>query len=91
MSRDNLRIIDNPAFAGMQPQMLGQACHDGSPFLQIRCSCGADSHLNESQIAGAPKRARLGVRCAGCREHLMINIKEVRGAFAQMRKDGWIA
>lgn len=43
-------FIDNPAFAGQAPRPLKAACHDGSPFLTIRCDCGTDMHLHESQI-----------------------------------------
>ena len=92
MAEHRLEVVPNPSFAGLQPQMWKESlCHDRSHFIEVRCSCGADSHLHESQIQNLPKRAELGVRCSGCREYLYIKLKELRGAFAQMRKDGWIA
>lgn len=86
---DDLHIQRNPAYAGLQPRLLDPACHDRSPMLDVRCSCGADSHLHESQLKGIDKRARLGIRCSGCEAPMMIEVKALRGAFAHMRREGW--
>lgn len=90
MASDNdVVIMVNPSYAGMQPHLLEPACHDRSPMLEIRCTCGADSHLHETQLGSVPDRFDVGVRCSGCSETLFIRAHVLRETFAQMRKEGW--
>lgn len=83
-------FIDNPAFAGQAPRPLKAACHDGSPFLTIRCDCGTEMHLHETQVAATPSAARVGTICKGCGRLLRFAPGELAGAFARMRELGWI-
>jgi hypothetical protein len=63
---------DNPAYAGRMPSPLEASCHDRSPFLTITCSCGAEMHIHETQIAQAPRGLPMGATCKGCGELLMF-------------------
>lgn len=81
-------FVANPVFAGQTPRPLTPACHDGSPFVTIRCDCGSDMHLHESQLAAGD--AAIVVSCRGCGEPLVFEPGELEGAFARMRADGWI-
>lgn len=90
-------FVANPAFAGQTPRPLTPACHDGSPFVTIRCDCGSDMHLHETQLAAATLDlalalgdAAIAVSCTGCGEPLVFEPGELEGAFARMRADGWI-
>jgi hypothetical protein len=84
------RFVENPAFAGQTPRPLTASCHDRSPFVTIRCTCGADMHLHETQLAPVPTSTAIGVRCQSCREPMVFEPGELEGAFARMRADGWI-
>src|SRR4051812_30919392 len=86
----NWTIAPNPAFAEQTPRPLTPACHDGSPFLTIRCTCGENMHLHETQIAAVPAVDAIGARCPACRAVLEFG-DELRQAFADMREAGWIA
>jgi hypothetical protein len=81
-------IVDNPAFQGRTPRPLQVACHDGTPFLTIRCGCGQDMHMHESQLDAVPAATTIAVRCPSCRAIHALG-DEVRGAFADMRAAGW--
>jgi hypothetical protein len=83
-------IVDNPAYAGQTPRRLRAACHDRSPFLTIRCDCGFDMHLHETQLRSLPADAVIGMPCKGCRELLTFTPGHLQGAFARMRDAGWI-
>jgi hypothetical protein len=85
-----LTILPNPAYKERVPEKLVAACHDGTPFLTARCSCGADFHFHESQFAAVPSDAEIGTRCHGCGKELLLAPGVVQGAFAEMRAAGWI-
>lgn len=86
----------NPALAGQAPRPLKPACHDGSPFVTIRCDCGSDMHLHETQLAAATLHlasaldAAIVTRCTSCGEPLVFAPGELESAFDRMRADGWI-
>lgn len=85
-----MTTIRNPAFAGQTPRPLTAICHDGSPFITIRClTCDGDNHLHETQLA--PAGDVMMVRCQGCRGFMEFPSDELRDGFRQMRDDGWIA
>lgn len=83
-------LVDNPAFAGQKPRVLKAACHDGSPFLTIRCECGGEMHLHETQITVVPADAAIATHCKSCGGPLVFPPGELAGAFTQMREAGWI-
>lgn len=83
-------FAENPAFAGQQPRPLQPACHDRSPFITVRCHCGAELHLHETQLAAVPGDTAIGVVCKGCGEALVFEPGELQAGFARMRADGWI-
>lgn len=84
-------FVDNPAFAGQAPRPLRAACHDGSPFVTIRCDCGTEMHLHETQLRDDQLVVAIATYCKGCGRLLRFAPGELAGAFAQMRADGWIA
>lgn len=85
-----MTLARNPAFEGKTPRPLTATCHDGTPFITIRClTCGADSHVHESQLA--PRGVEMAVRCSGCRGFIEYESDELHDGFAQMRADGWLA
>jgi hypothetical protein len=84
-------ILHNPAFAGRTPTLLKPQCHDKTPFLDFACLCGAEGHIHESQLTGAPDDALLAIRCHACKQYDELDINDVRQAFADMRTEGWIA
>jgi ribosomal protein S27E len=81
----------NPNYAGKTPRPLKVECHDGTPFVTIRCRCGYTLHLHESQTADIPADAEVASRCHSCGEPLVFPAGWFAEAFAQMREDGWIA
>jgi hypothetical protein len=84
-------IAPNPAYAGRTPRPLQPACHDRSPFLTVQCACGYELHLHETQLAGIAATDEIATRCHQCADPLIFPVTQLRGAFTQMRKDGWIA
>jgi hypothetical protein len=85
-----IEILANPAFAGRKPTILKAQCHDGPPFIDYACLCGARNHLHESQIAGAEDGDVVLFGCHACGEREPIAAEFVRKAFADMRAEGWI-
>lgn len=83
-------FAENPAYAGKQPRRLQAACHDGSPFITIRCACGSVLHLHETQLAAVPADSAIATACKGCGEPLVFEPGELEQGFARMRADGWI-
>ena len=82
-------LVDNPAYAGREPEPLEPACHDRSPMLTVRCSCGSDMHFHETQIRGDVGDLPVGARCLGCGELLTFPPGYLNKAFAEMRRRGW--
>lgn len=64
------------------------ACHDGSPFLTIACSCGAEMHLHETQITGMQPRDELMTACksAGCGKPMLLGGKFLLDAFEDVKR-----
>lgn len=56
----------NPAWEGRTPDPAGITCHDGTPFMTIRCSCGETMHFHISQIEHVPDGDEIGSLCRGC-------------------------
>lgn len=84
-------LVENPAYAGMEPRILEASCHDGTPFITIRCSeCGYDFHCHESQTKTAPADAAIAARCFGCKAVLEFPPGYFAEAFQRLRDDGWI-
>lgn len=84
-------LITNPKYAGKAPRIMEALCHDGTPFITIRCSCDTEMHLHESQIADAPADAEIAAPCKTCREPVIFPPGYFANAFAQLRAEGWIA
>lgn len=86
-------VIANPDWT---PEMLAKAargdlspaCHDRTPCIDIRCSCGATGHLHLSQIENAPEDSELAMRCYDCRQPVLPGLsvgtvcRALRGAYA---------
>lgn len=83
-------FIENPAYAGQQPRRLQAVCHDGSPFITIRCECGAVLHLHETQLLAVPADSATVTACKGCGEPLVFEPGDLERGFAQLREAGWI-
>jgi hypothetical protein len=83
-------LVPNPAWAGKQPGdgVLEPDCHDRSHFLTLECECGSTMHVHETQL-GKPTSGIMAA-CKGCDEILMFEPGVLHGAFAEMRKQGWI-
>lgn len=63
------RLIPNPALRGKDPSKLMPICHDGTPFITIRCSCGYHMHIHLSQIESLPAN-RIVSLCHSCGQPL---------------------
>jgi ribosomal protein S27E len=81
---------ENPDYAGRKPTLLEPDCHDRSPFVTVRCGCGFDMHVHETQIANVPAEAEIGAACKVCGRLLTIPPGWLPGAFADLRARGWI-
>ena len=93
MSTHQFLLVDNPDWAGRSPpdQPLTQsACHDRSHFITVQCACGAQMHMHESAVRGH-RRDRIGSRCHGCGDILTFEPGFFQAAFANLRRQGWIA
>lgn len=67
--------------------MTVRACHDGSPIVDYTCpACGAQSHIHETQLAGAPPDADVGGRCSTCGEIVVLERAVVDAALAASRE-----
>jgi len=61
-------------------------------MIDIQCSaCGNTDHLHESVLASIPAHAVIGGRCQKCHHINLLDAKELRAGFAEMRRRGWIA
>jgi hypothetical protein len=61
-------------------------------MIDVQCSaCGNVDHLHESVLAKMPKNAMIGCRCQQCHYTNMLEAKDLRAGFTQMRRLGWIA
>jgi len=83
--------IENEAYAGQTPRTLTSACHDGSPFVTVRCTCNAEAHIHESQLAKISVFDGIGMPCKSCGDLLQFEPNHAQGYFADLRKRGWIA
>jgi hypothetical protein len=83
-------LVPNPGYTG-EPRVMEAVCHDGTPFLTMRCLCGAESHVHESQVSGVPGDAEIAARCSACRQPIVCPPGFFADAFAEMRSEGWIA
>ena len=83
-------LVHNPEYAGMDPRPMRAACHDGSPFLTILCTCGAAMHLHESQILALPQQVEIESPCHGCGTPLVFPPGALAAGFAELRSLGWV-
>lgn len=84
-------LVENPSYAGREPTPMRAACHDGSPFISIRCDCGALGHQHESRTELIPDTVAVAMRCLECGELLEFPPGYFTTAFARLRAEGWIA
>ncbi len=84
-------LVENPAYAGKMPRKLTAVCHDGTPFVTVRCACGYELHLHESQLGPLPRIAEIATRCHSCNGALVFPPGFFADAFAKMREQGWVA
>ena len=87
----NWGLVRNPDWAGRAPTPLQASCHDGTPFITIRCDCGEDMHMHESQFAAVPDDAEIVTRCHECDETLVFLPGYFPETFARLRAEGWLA
>lgn len=91
MPNARYEVVENPAWKGVEPSGLTEsACHDLSHCFDIACQCGFTMHIHESQLAEVPSLAEVGSRCKGCGGLLLFPPGFFQGAFARMRREGWI-
>jgi hypothetical protein len=85
-------LVSNPGWAGQVPQRLKQSgCHDHSHFLTIQCRCGEQMHMRESAVKDVPSVVGIASRCKRCKRTMKFPPSYFTGAFAEMRRLGWIA
>jgi hypothetical protein len=89
MTRHLFAVVKNPAYGDRAPEQLTPSCHDGSAPLTIQCSCDAQMHLHESQLAAVPEHAIIRSRCSGCGDALELDVDELKKAYQLMRDLGW--
>lgn len=91
-TRTDWKLIDNPDYGGRAPTPLKAACHDGSPFITIKCNhCGEGMHHHETSVAHVPADAEIASRCPTCSRLLVFPPGFFADAFAQLRAEGWVA
>ncbi len=83
--RRNWELIDNPSLPSDHGD-LTPACHDGSPFLTILCSCGDAMHIHETQIANLTRADEVHSRCRGCHKPLVLGGDWLLEAFAAVKQ-----
>jgi hypothetical protein len=93
MTEQGWKLVDNPAWAGKRPEapLERSDCHDNSHFLTVQCQCGDYLHMHETQLAAVPAGTGMVSRCTGCHRPLIFKPGFFAGAFAEMRRGGWIA
>lgn len=84
-------LMENPSWEGRNPTPMRPACHDGSPFLTILCSCGEAHHQHESRVGHIPDDTEIASRCQGCGRTMVFPPGFFKRAFAEMRAAGWYA
>jgi hypothetical protein len=82
------KLVSNPNYAGIKPQIIEVICHDRTPFLTVGCDCGSLMHVHESQIAGI--RSAIATHCKGCEIPMLFPPLWFADAFQKLRDDGWI-
>jgi ribosomal protein S27E len=88
---DKWTLVDNPAWAGVKPDHLEHSgCHDGSHCVTIRCDCGNEMHLHESETKRVAGHLSIAAVCRGCGDLLTFPPGSIANAFAEMRRQGWI-
>lgn len=83
--------VENESYAGQTPRILTAACHDGSPFVTIRCSCDSEAHIHESQLADVSPFDAIGMPCRSCGNVLRFEPSQLQAYFSDLRRRGWIA
>lgn len=83
-------LIPNPGYEGQTPRILRAACHDRTPFITVRCECGSDMHLHESQTSVVPADDAVISRCLACGRMIVVQSSRFVEAFKQLREEGWI-
>lgn len=90
--RREWELVRNPLWAGQKPQRLERSdCHDGSHFLTVQCRCGEQMHMHESAVKNVSPYEGVASQCKGCARILEFPPSYFAGAFAEMRRLGWIA
>ena len=85
-----MKLVPNPAYAGMTPRILEVDCHDRTPFLTIECGeCSAQMHVHESQVEGI--RGQIMSRCQTCADPMLFGPGFFERAFQALRDEGWVA
>ena len=77
-------VMDNPDWPKQRIEAakrgeLKPACHDKTPYLDLRCDCGQIGHVHASQLQDAMKQGatEIGTFCFGCGEELVLPIVPV--------------
>lgn len=92
MTKRRWELVANPGWAGQKPQHLERsACHDQSHFVTVQCRCGEQMHMHESAVKDLLPTQGVMSRCKGCGRTMKFPPSYFAGAFAEMRRLGWIA
>lgn len=83
-------LVPNPAYEGLKPRIIETMCHDRTPALEIRCVCGCQLHLHESQTK-AFGDMKIRSQCHACKAPLEFPPGFFTRAFQRLRDEGWIA
>jgi len=91
VSGQNWELRTPRSYLGRTPRLLRPACHDRTPFLSIEHDCGERLHLHESQVRGLDRDTDILARCPSCSHLLLVPAAFLFDAFAELRREGWIA
>lgn len=68
------KLVPNPEWKGKKPKKAKILCHDHTPFLTIKCSCGYMMHIHKSQVEAMPYPVAFSI-CHNCGKPLFFEKK----------------
>jgi bacterioferritin-associated ferredoxin len=94
MAKRQWELVANPDWAGLSiptTPFPASACHDLSHFITVQCRCGERMHMHESAVKDVPSDVGIASRCKRCKRIMKFPPSYFAGAFAELRRLGWIA
>lgn len=87
------QLVSNPEWSHNKPPeqpFTESGCCDHSHFITVQCRCGEQMHMHESATRKVPLGHGIASRCHGCNRLMKFPPSYFAGAFAELRRLGWI-